>query len=88
MNPTDFIYWLQGYIEIHGGTPNDRQWEIIKDHLKLVIDKKTPQRLSLTPHIPPLNDPFKAYKPAPDNKITPNPSEKAWDFPKDMKITC
>ena len=48
MTPENFCYWLQGFIEMSGLhidcpisiTP--RQVEIIKDHLKLVFEKKTP----------------------------------------------
>lgn len=51
MSPEQFVYWLQGFIEMN---PNamltHTQWEILKDHLKLVMDKKTPQRA--TPHTP------------------------------------
>ena len=45
MNAQDFCYWLQGFIEMN---PNamltHTQWEVLKDHLKLVMDKKTPER--------------------------------------------
>jgi hypothetical protein len=45
MSPENFIYWLQGYFEISGVTKlNESQVKIIKDHLKLVFDKKTPDR--------------------------------------------
>jgi hypothetical protein len=44
MNAENFIYWLNGYLEIHKpeygiGT---KETEIIKDHLKLVLNKITP----------------------------------------------
>lgn len=41
MTPENFIYWLQGFVEIGGGKPTDRQWEIIKDHINLVLNKIT-----------------------------------------------
>lgn len=45
MNAEQFTYWLQGFVEMN---PNamltHTQWEIVKDHLKLVMDKQTPQR--------------------------------------------
>lgn len=44
MSPNDFCLWLQGYVELHGGLPNEQQWESIKDHLQLVMDKKSPVR--------------------------------------------
>lgn len=41
----DFVYWLQGFVEIaDSDTISEKQWLIIKDHLKLVFDKKTPDR--------------------------------------------
>lgn len=45
MTPNEFVYWLQGYVELNGGTPTDSQWVVIKDHLQLVMDKKTPVRI-------------------------------------------
>lgn len=44
-NAMDFVYWLQGFVEIaNTDTISEKQWQIIKDHLKLVFDKKTPDR--------------------------------------------
>lgn len=42
MTPEQFVYWLQGFAEIYGGTPGIEEWGVIKDHLALVFDKKTP----------------------------------------------
>lgn len=39
MTPENFTYWLQGYSEICGQAPSEKQWEIIKDHLNLVFNK-------------------------------------------------
>jgi len=45
MKPEEFVYWLQGFMEMENPkTLNLRQTKIIKDHLKLVFDKKTPNR--------------------------------------------
>lgn len=49
MNSESFTYWLQGFVELtesDGGSPHisEKQWLVIKDHLKLVFDKKTPDR--------------------------------------------
>lgn len=45
MTPEQFCYWLQGFVEMN---PNamltHTQWVIIKDHLKLVMNKQTPNR--------------------------------------------
>lgn len=46
MTPENFIYWLQGFLEIQGpDSINKQQVEIIKDHVALVLKKETPQRL-------------------------------------------
>ena len=45
MTPENFAYWLQGYLELSGTkdfTP--AQVQIVKDHLALVLNKKTPER--------------------------------------------
>lgn len=45
MNSETFTYWLQGFVELSDSdTISEKQWLIIKDHLKLVFDKKTPDR--------------------------------------------
>ncbi len=48
MTQSDFTFWLQGYVEICGARPDETQWLIIKDHLKEVFDKRTPDRTPLT----------------------------------------
>jgi hypothetical protein len=43
MTAEQFTYWLQGFMEIcDPETLDERQTQIIKDHLKLVFDKQTP----------------------------------------------
>jgi len=45
MTPRDFVYWLQGYMEIQNPkTLGEKQVAIIKDHLSLVFKKETPER--------------------------------------------
>lgn len=45
MTPEQFIYWLQGFMEVaQPNTLNSTQIKIINDHLNLVLDKKTPDR--------------------------------------------
>lgn len=47
MNSETFTFWLQGFVELQeSDSISDKQWLIIKDHLKLVFDKKTPDRNS------------------------------------------
>lgn len=42
MTPEQFAYWLQGYMEVCGKYPDDKQWQIIRDHLSEVFTKVTP----------------------------------------------
>jgi hypothetical protein len=45
MTPEQFCYWLQGYVEITddlNSKPSQEEWDRIKDHLKLVFNKVTP----------------------------------------------
>lgn len=44
MSPENFTYWLQGFTEISQTPPNDKQWQIIQDHLQEVFRKVTPVR--------------------------------------------
>ena len=45
MTPRDFCYWLQGFFEINNPITIDPiELDIIKDHLKLVFRKETPDR--------------------------------------------
>lgn len=61
MNSTDFTYWLQGFVELQDSDSiSDKQWAMIKDHLKLVFDKITPVR---TPDRNELQPNFPIYKP-------------------------
>jgi hypothetical protein len=50
MTAEQFTYWLQGFMEIcNPETLDENQTQIIKDHLKLVFDKKTPDRTITMP---------------------------------------
>lgn len=45
MDSTQFLYWLQGFFEIAEPTTlNEKQIQIIKDHMKLAMTKVTPDR--------------------------------------------
>lgn len=61
MTPDQFTYWLQGHVELLDSDkpPTKKQWKIIKDHLKLVFDKQTPDRTNwpINP-LPELPNPF------------------------------
>lgn len=53
MNPEQFAYWLQGFLEMsETKTISEKQVQIIKDHLNLVFEKKTPNRADLLKRIP------------------------------------
>ena len=48
MNAEQFVYWLQGYLELtHQASITEAQVKIIQDHLNLVFEKKTPDRSDL-----------------------------------------
>ena len=43
MTPENFVYWLNGFFEISGSkTLTEEQVQVLKEHLKLVLTKKTP----------------------------------------------
>lgn len=42
MTPEQFVYWLQGFIELHEGVPTAAQWKSIGEHLAAVFVKVTP----------------------------------------------
>jgi len=47
MTQENFIYWLNGFLEISDAKKlNEKQVQIIKDHLALVFEKQTPDRTS------------------------------------------
>lgn len=49
MDSTAFTYWLQGFFEISDAKKLDeKQVQIIKDHLNLVFNKVTPNRNEAT----------------------------------------
>ena len=43
MTSEQFAYWLQGFVELNGSEPTPEQWQSIKDHLKTVFVKVTPE---------------------------------------------
>lgn len=45
MTPEQFTYWLQGYLEVENPKQlGIKETKIIKDHLKTVFKKVTPER--------------------------------------------
>ena len=63
MTARDFVYWLQGYLELEntGAGLTPLQKEIIKEHLKLVFDKQTPDFYPSIPINTPIVGPYKPY---------------------------
>lgn len=42
MTPEQFVYWLQGFAELHDSSyVSPVQWASIREHLATVFDKKT-----------------------------------------------
>ena len=51
MTPEQFVYWLQGFVEIREKEQvglTEKEWDIIKDHLKEVFCKVTPEYIHTT----------------------------------------
>lgn len=71
MTEQNFCYWLQGLFEMGNPTHLDeRQTQIIKDHLQLVFKKITPdRRISVEETISSLMDKNTSYCSKSDNKI-------------------
>lgn len=88
MSPENFVYWLNGYVELNGSIPNEQQWESIKDHLQLVMDKKSPVRNvfletnSLEEHMEKVAEQFK------ENPEWQQQLLKDRINPKDLQIDC
>lgn len=53
MTPDQFVYWLQGFAELHPAPPSPEQWQAIRDHLALVFDKCTPEIEPTPLHVEP-----------------------------------
>lgn len=50
MTPEQFAFWLNGFVELNGGThPSPEQWQSIKEHLGEVFTKVTPPVGMTTP---------------------------------------
>lgn len=64
MSTEAFVYWLQGFVELHGHQPTPEQWKMIKDHLQTVFHKVTPSVLSVPVSPAPWEkDPYQPFGP-------------------------
>lgn len=55
MTPENFVYWLQGFLEVSCASEmSEHQLRIVRDHLELVLSKKTPayQMPTVTVNLP------------------------------------
>jgi len=86
MNSESFTYWLQGFVELSDtDTISEKQWLMIKDHLKLVFDKKTPDRSEYkNPNYQELVD---ALRPKPVDLIGKKFDDAYWKL-NPLQITC
>ena len=89
MTAEQFVYWLQGFMEINDPeTISKTETQIIKDHLKLVFDKETPDR---QPREQELVDRWKEaskrilQREADNPQVTPAPD---WTWRPPYTITC
>jgi len=52
VTPEQFCYWLQGFFEVAGSDDklilSEQRVQVIRDHLTLVLDKRTPERQALS----------------------------------------
>jgi len=69
MTPEQFTYWLNGFAELNQGAPTLEQWQSIKDHLKTVFHKVTPD-YKLYP-VPDYNRLGQLYQPNIPNTLKP-----------------
>lgn len=84
MNAEQFTLWLQGFVELQDSPSiTEKQWLVIKDHLKLVFDKKTPDR-GKQPLSQTYDDILKCIKDTQQPlKITPRIEYPSYDIYKD-----
>lgn len=96
MSPENFCYWLQGFAEIaQNDTLSEKEWTIVKDHLSLVFDKKTPNRhfpIKFEPSSPGVYNPNDRYPPTwydtpIEWNIQPNTTTK-WNIQPRTTFTC
>ena len=77
MTQEQFIYWLQGFMEINNPDRiGPMETQIIKDHLALVFKKETPIRIGTGYGVPNKTE------------IVTNPYEKGYPTANPYTVTC
>ena len=77
MTQEQFIYWLQGFMEINNPDRiGPMETQIIKDHLALVFKKETPTRIGTGYGVPNKTE------------IVTNPYEKGYPTANPYTVTC
>lgn len=62
MNERDFVYWLNGFLELSGAAAMDEeQVRVVREHLALVLRKKTPSTVAVRQSTPPLPQPHTRF---------------------------
>lgn len=90
MTPEQFTYWLQGYMEIADPKKlNEKQVQEIKNHLKLVFKKETPELSNPFIHVDPTIHPYERTSPFWEIDLNPPPYIFDGDsLPPGTTITC
>ena len=77
MTTEQFVYWLQGFMEINDPDHiGPKETQIIKDHLALVFKKETPTRIGTGYGVPNKTE------------IVTNPFEKGYPITNPYTVTC
>ena len=77
MTAEQFVYWLQGFMEINDpDTISKSETRVIKDHLALVFDKQTPTRVGTGYGVPNKTE------------IVTNPYVKGYPTVNPYTVTC
>ena len=91
----NLLIGFSGFSEVSGQAPNQAQWKIIQDHLNLVFNKVTPNRIENNQLIKDLIDAArnKDSSSPPPVGIFPSPSQPAYfpnkdGLPNPLTITC
>lgn len=75
MTAEQFTYWLQGFMELTSMNHlSTTQFQIVKDHLDLVFEKQTPNRLTKIPTQPYITQPHPGPLTINPNPIPYNPN--------------